>query len=91
MKTPAEPAEKSPIEQAFEAGAGALTALAAALPWPEASIAFRVMSAALGVASLLMHEGATPEETVAAIKRVRRIDTTEDDARVDLKLEEKRT
>jgi len=77
------------LQQALTAGAGASTALASALPWPEAQFAFRVIAAGLGVASLMLREGATPEQTVAAIKRVRHLDTSADDASVDAKVDAK--
>lgn len=64
--------------------ASAMSLVSPALaPWPVAAYVARVVSTALGVTSMLLREGATPEEAVAAIRRVRRIDTSADDARAD--------
>lgn len=82
--------EKTAIQRTLTDLSGAATAVALVLPEPGALIA-RLISAALGAASAMISMGATPQQAVDAIKHVRRIDTTEDDARVDLKLEEKRT
>ena len=62
--------------------AGAATAVATVLPEPGGIVA-RVIAAALGVASAMLSQGATPQQAVDAIKRVRHIDTRADDAAVD--------
>lgn len=62
--------------------AGAATSLAVALPAPGDTIA-RVIATGLGVVGLMLREGATVDEAIAAIRRVRHIDTRADDAAVD--------
>lgn len=82
--------ERATAQATLATLSGAATAAGAVLTGVGGIVA-RVISAALGVASAMLSQGATPQQAVDAIKRVRHIDTTEDDARVDLKLEEKRT
>ena len=65
--------------------AGAATSLAVALPAPGDTIA-RVIATGLGVVGLMLREGATVDEAIAAIRRVRHIDTRADDAAVDAKV-----
>lgn len=68
--------------------AGAATSVSVALPAPGDIIA-RLIAAGLGVAGLMLREGATPQQAVDAIKRVRHIDTSADDAAVDRKVDAK--
>lgn len=64
--------------------AGAATSLAVALPAPGDTIA-RVIATGLGVVGLMLREGASADEAIAAIRRVKHIDTRADDAAVDAK------
>lgn len=86
------PEERSSLRAIFSALAGAATtfavATASALPAP-AGIVARVLAAALGSVSLMLREGASIEEAIGAIKRVRHIDTSADDAAVDAKVDAK--
>lgn len=68
--------------------AGAATSLAVALPAPGDTIA-RVIATGLGVVGLMLREGATVDEAIAAIRRVKHIDTRADDAAVDAKVDAK--
>lgn len=58
---------------------GALTLAAPALPAPGPGIA-RLVAAGLGAAAAMIDQGASLDEAVHRIQRVRRIDTTEVDA-----------
>lgn len=64
--------------------AGATAMVVPALgQWPVAAFVARLVSTALGVATLLLREGASPDEVIASLRRAKRIDTTEEDARAD--------
>lgn len=58
---------------------GALTLAAPALPEPGPAIA-RIVAAGLGAAAAMIDDGASLEEAAHRIRRVRRIDTTAEDA-----------
>lgn len=70
------------------AGAATAVALSGVLPEP-GSLVMRIISAGLGAASAMLLQGATPQQAVDTIKRVRHIDTRADDAAVDAKVDAK--
>jgi hypothetical protein len=73
---------KRELIEVLKALAGAATLAAPSLPGVGATIA-RVIAVGLGTVSLLMQEGATLEEALATVKRVRHIDTSVEDQRTD--------
>lgn len=77
-------AERTALQTTFATLSGAAMAATAVLAGPMAIVA-RVISTAFGVASALLSQGATPQQVIDAIKRVRHIDTRADDAAVDAK------
>jgi hypothetical protein len=76
---------KAELSRTLALLAGAATSLSVALPAPGDAIA-RVIATGLGVVGLLLREGASVDEAIAAIRRVRHIDTRADDAAVDAKV-----
>ena len=80
--------ERAAAQATLATLSGAATAAGAVLTGVGGIVA-RVISAALGVASAMLSQGATPQQAVDAIKRVRHIDTSADDAAVDLKVDAK--
>ena len=83
-------AERAAAQATLATLSGAATAAGAVLTGVGGIVA-RVISAALGVASAMLSQGATPQEAIAAIKRVRHLDTSADDAGVDAKVDAKPT
>ena len=81
-------AERAAAQATLATLSGAATAAGAVLTGVGGIVA-RVISAALGVASAMLSQGATPQQAVDAIKRVRHLDTSVDDAAVDRKVEAK--
>ena len=81
-------AERAAAQATLATLSGAATAAGAVLTGVGGIVA-RVISAALGVASAMLSQGATPQQAVDAIKRVRHLDTSADDAAVDRKVEAK--
>lgn len=81
-------AERAAAQATLATLSNAATAAGAVLTGVGGIVA-RVISAALGVASAMLSRGATPQQAVDAIKRVRHIDTSADDAAVDLKVDAK--
>ncbi len=79
---------KAELSRTLALLAGAATSLSVALPAPGDIIA-RVIATGLGVVGLLLREGASVDEAIAAIRRVRHIDTRADDAAVDAKIDAK--
>jgi len=79
---------KAELSRTLALLAGAATSLSVALPAPGDIIA-RVIATGLGVVGLLLREGASVDEAIAAIRRVRHIDTHADDAAVDAKIDAK--
>ncbi len=79
---------KAELSRTLALLAGAATSLSVALPAPGDTIA-RVIATGLGVVGLLLREGASVDEAIAAIRRVRHIDTRADDAVVDAKIDSK--
>lgn len=81
-------AERAAAQATLATLSGAATAAGAVLTGVGGIVA-RVISAALDVASAMLSQGATPQQAVDAIKRVRHIDTSADDAAVDRKVDAK--
>ncbi len=77
--------ERTALQGTLATLSGAATAAGTVLTGPSAIVA-RVIAASLGVASAMLSQGATPQQAVDAIKRVRHIDTHADDAAVDAKI-----
>lgn len=82
--------ERTALQGTLATLSGAATAAGTVLTGPSAIVA-RVIAAALGVASAMLSQGATPQQAVDAIKRVKHIDTRADDAAVDAKIAAKRS
>jgi len=80
--------ERTALQGTLATLSGAATAAGTVLTGPSAVVA-RVIAASLGVASAMLSQGATPQQAVDAIKRVRHIDTRADDAAVDAKVDAK--
>lgn len=80
--------ERAAAQATLATLSGAATAAGAVLTGVGGIVA-RVISAALGVASAMLSQGATPQQAVDAIKRVRHLDTSTDDAAVDAKVDAK--
>lgn len=80
--------ERAAAQATLATLSGAATAAGAVLTGVGGIVA-RVISAALGVASAMLSQGATPQQAVDAIKRVRHLDTSADDAAVDAKVDAK--
>lgn len=70
------------IKAVLSAAAGAATLAAPALPEPGGLIA-RIVATALSTVAVLLDQGQTPEQAIAALHRARRLDTSVEDAAVD--------
>ena len=81
-------AERTALQATLGRISGIATAASSVLVGPEAIVA-RLIAAALGMASAMLSQGATAEQAIAAIKRVRHIDTSADDTAVDVKIDAK--
>ena len=80
--------ERAALQGTLATLSGAATAAGAVLTGPAAIVA-RVIAASLGVTSALLSQGATPQQAVDAIKRMRHLDVRADDAAVDAKVNAK--
>ena len=80
--------ERTALQGTLATLSGAATAAGTVLTGPSAIVA-RVIAASLGVASAMLSQGATPQQAVDAIKRVRHLDVRADDAAVDAKIDAK--